>query len=254
MTLSKLILLWICTVSMAKCSVARFIHAKANVAAPSHKFLFAASITSASEHICSGIILNKRWVISSALCVSQNTVSTLHVRYGSHNRTYNEIVNEDIEKIIVHPHFKQKMLANNLALIKVSNDIRFIPTVVQAATLPTKKPAENDMVDAVGWEKIDETNQSDTPEILKYHQTKVTGLDTCSINLSHLYDVDIDTQFLCTNTTIEDTFPELDNGSALISAEKNELIGIASWYDEEFPNVYVRIRTYLPWIRSVVIE
>lgn len=86
--------------------------------------------------------------------------------------------------------------------------------------------------------------------MLKYHQTKVAGLDTCSKYVPHLDDIE---QILCTHTTIEDTFPQLDSGSALISVEKNELTGIASWHDEDFPNTYVRIRRYLPWIRSVII-
>ena len=89
--------------------------------------------------------------------MTQHNESTLQVRYGSHNRTYNEITKSDIEKIIVHPDFEQKMRANNLALIKVNKDIEFIPTVVHAAILPRKGTAERDTVDAVGWEKIDES-------------------------------------------------------------------------------------------------
>lgn len=157
MKLFKLIFLSICIVSLVKNSESSFIHERKNVEAPKNKFLFAASITSASVHVCSGVILNKRWIISSALCVTQHNASTLQVRYGSHNRTYNEIANSDIEKMIVHPGFEQKTRANNLALIKLNKDIQFIPTVVHAAILPWKGPSERDTVDAVGWEKIDET-------------------------------------------------------------------------------------------------
>lgn len=91
-------------------------------------------------------------------------------------------------------------------------------------------------------------NQSDSPEMLKYHRTQVMATNSCS-------NIDESKQFICTNDTIEITFPELDQGSALISFETGELIGIASWNDDdEFQNVYVRIRTHLPWIRSVIIE
>lgn len=96
-------------------------------------------------------------------------------------------------------------------------------------------------------------NQSDTPEILKYHQTKLSGLDTCLKNMQRVDDEDVDGKILCAYTTIEDTFPQLDNGSSLISVDRGELIGIAAWHDDEFPNVYIRIQTYLPWIRSVII-
>ncbi|XP_031633975.1 trypsin 3A1-like [Contarinia nasturtii] len=179
----------------------------------------------------------------------------LQVRYGSHNRSCSEIMNDDIEKVIVHPRFEwKKSQLNNIALIKVNSDIEFIPTVVQAAILPMKEIADGDMVHAVGWEKIDESNQSDTPEILKYHQTNVSEFESCGRYLPHLDNFEAKDQILCTCATTDDTFPELDNGSALISSDKDELIGIAAWRNGEHPNVYVKIRTLLPWIRSVIFE
>lgn len=152
MALSTLIFRLICATSICGFST------NSIVPAPSNEFLFTASISFGSEHICSGVILNKRWIICSALCLNEYSnanARTLQVRYGSHNRNYSEIKNDDIEKIIVHPHFQQESPLNNVALIKIHTEIQFIPTVVEAAILPTKTTAENDVVDAVGWEKID---------------------------------------------------------------------------------------------------
>lgn len=59
---------------------------------------------------------------------------------------------------------------------------------------------------------------------------------------------------ICTYETVEETFPGLDFGSALVSVDNSELIGIASWCDEDAPNVYVRVRPYLPWIKSIISE
>lgn len=61
-------------------------------------------------------------------------------------------------------------------------------------------------------------------------------------------------QFICTQVKAEDRFPVLDNGSALISSDGKELIGIATWRSNDFPNAFGRIRTYLPWIKSVILE
>lgn len=66
-------------------------------------------------------------------------------------------MSNDIERIVIHPHFDAVRLLNNLAMIKVKNDIQFIPTVVQAAILPSRNTVANETVDAVGWEKIDES-------------------------------------------------------------------------------------------------
>lgn len=141
---------------MSCTSIARTKMLKANIPVPYHKYFFAVSITSALEHICSGFILDKRWIITSAYCIHQyRTSSTLLIRYGSHNRCHSEIISNEVEKVVIHPRFQEKWLLNNVALIKVNSDIQFIPTVVQAATLPKKEITKNNIVDAIGWEKID---------------------------------------------------------------------------------------------------
>lgn len=61
-------------------------------------------------------------------------------------------------------------------------------------------------------------------------------------------------QVLCTNATVEDIYPRLDNGCALISSNGIELIGIATWLTDDFPNVFVPIQTHLSWIKSVILE
>lgn len=88
--------------------------------------------------------------------MAQNTTAP-KVFYGSHNRSHTGIMSNDIERIVIHPHFDAARLLNNLAMIKVKHDIPFIPTVVQAAILPSRDAVENEAVDAVGWEKIDES-------------------------------------------------------------------------------------------------
>lgn len=138
--------------------LASVIHDKIIEQAPGSEFLFAASIASPSTvgHACTGIILNKRWIISSALCVTQNSdKQELKIYYGSHNRTHDQRKIAEIEKIVLHPEFEQRKLRNNLALMKIKTNIDFIPTVVDAAILPTRETLENDAVALIGWEQID---------------------------------------------------------------------------------------------------
>lgn len=159
MALLRFMFVFFGVTSMTCMSIATTITLKTNVPVPSSKFFFAASISSASKHICSGFILNKRWIITSAHCLHQYTITSiaLFVRYGSHNRCHSEIIRNDVQKIVIHPRFGVKWLLNNVALIKVTSDIQFIPTVVQAATLPRRETAENSCADAVGWEKFNES-------------------------------------------------------------------------------------------------
>lgn len=78
--------------------------------------------------------------------------------------------------------------------------------------------------------------------------------ELCWKHLPYIDDSAAKEKILCTYATIEDTFPQLDCSSALISVGRGELIGIASWHNDEIPEVYVRIQTFLTWIKTVINE
>lgn len=122
--------------------------------APSQKFLFTASISVNSKHFCSGAILNKQWIITSADCVAElKDLKDVIVRYGSHNRSHEHGKTQSIVETVVHPDFQKKMLLNNMALLRTKEPIEFIPTVVQPAALPTIQTYEDEKAYACGWEK-----------------------------------------------------------------------------------------------------
>lgn len=77
------------------------------------------------------------------------------------------------------------------------------------------------------------------------------ALDLCWERLEDLDAVKVNDNVICTYGPIENTSPVLDNGSALVSVDKNELVGIAFWFEEGYPNVYSRIRSHLKWMNSV---
>lgn len=97
--------------------------------------------------------------------------------------------------------------------------------------------------------------------MLKYQQTKILPSDMCLPSIAAAQGVAAAAgvaatsgQVICIHATVEDTMPALDTGSALISNGGNELIGIAFWQKNDFPNVFSRIRPYTPWIKSVILE
>lgn len=78
------------------------------------------------------------------------------------------------------------------------------------------------------------------------------------LNLAHErvgeveFDIVIWHGVICTYGPYKQIIQNLDNGSALISVEKHELIGIASWYQHDLPKIYTRITLVLPWIQSII--
>lgn len=57
---------------------------------------------------------------------------------------------------------------------------------------------------------------------------------------------------ICTYGPFIQIIQHLDNGSALISVKKHELIGIASFYYHSLPKIYTRIPFVLPWIQPII--
>lgn len=78
------------------------------------------------------------------------------------------------------------------------------------------------------------------------------ALDLCWDQLNDLDAIDVNENIICTYGSMENTRLVLDIGSALVSIDKNELIGVASWYEQGNTIIYNRIRSYLPWIESVI--
>lgn len=130
-----------------------------NQPAPGYKYLFTASISYGSEHMCTAIIVNNQWLLTSAVCMLEcdTNFELLEIYYGSHNRTNVQRIKNCIEKIVFHSKFDRQNLINNLALVKLNTRIRFIPTVVQAVYLTTKDVPANSMAYAIGWENANQS-------------------------------------------------------------------------------------------------
>lgn len=81
------------------------------------------------------------------------------------------------------------------------------------------------------------------------------ALDLCWDRIDDIEEADgirIPDSVICTNGPSDKTLPLFDNGSALVSSETHELIGIVSWYKSNLPKIYTRIYSMLPWIESVL--
>lgn len=78
------------------------------------------------------------------------------------------------------------------------------------------------------------------------------ALDLSWAGLEDLDAVEVNENVICTTGSDDDNNSNLDIGSALISVDKNELIGISSWCDQGSVYIYSRVRSHLPWIEYVV--
>lgn len=81
------------------------------------------------------------------------------------------------------------------------------------------------------------------------------ALDLCWDRIDDVEEADsvkIPDSVICTYGPADKTLPLFGNGSALISSETRELIGIVSWYKSNLPKIYTRIYSMVAWIESVM--
>lgn len=116
---------------------------------PAQDFLSAVAIVSGTKHICSGVIVDEHWVITTAHCIEKYTKEELQVRYQNDGHQ----ISSDVVAIVFNPGYQHKRLVNNIALIKVKTEFDF-NAVVQAAKLPTVETEEDEPAYAIGWENV----------------------------------------------------------------------------------------------------
>lgn len=154
MILQKLILPLVSITAMGTAYVAASVIAHND--SSTVNFRSAVSISYQSHHNCMGVILNKRWIITSANCIQNHSnITELLISYGSADRNAAERTRVGPEKIVLHPKFDSVSLVNNVALIKTKNDINF-NDAVEPAKLPTYNTMEDEKAYAIGWTNANE--------------------------------------------------------------------------------------------------
>ncbi|KAF5273623.1 hypothetical protein FQR65_LT04622 [Abscondita terminalis] len=218
--------------------------------------------------ICSGSLINNRYVLTSAYCLFTSSRITF-VRLGEYNllnksdcvelagidgRDCVESKDVEIEQFIVHPFYNVWSYNNDIALIKLKTDVLFTD-YIRPICLPTSN--------------FQTAKISDTLYATSFSPPKVWGSYVLKKKLAYelvdnkmcQYKHTMSEYQMCVNSIPKKSDPtELtcfsDDGAPIMSSRKNQWVleGITtervSYCAIIEPVVVTKVKSYLPWIQE----
>lgn len=198
--------------------------------------------SSDSNILCTAVLVNSSWVITSASCVDEAVPSDLVIYCdGSEDR-------HRAEEIVVHEEWLGiERLQYDLAMVKLRREV----------DLPPVELADSTENITNGHFHVIETDQED----VEYQQhTEATYMNYSMCNSRFFWTRSIKRDVVCASTEYGRCIS--DRGAALFfvphyDSKPNVLYGVASFETtqcarHEFPVVYTSIPRYLGWIEGVI--
>ncbi|KAF5296962.1 hypothetical protein FQR65_LT10114 [Abscondita terminalis] len=218
--------------------------------------------------VCTGVLINTRYVLTSSDCLLPHTTNSLSVLLGKfslENNASSDCVKNifysitecsdseefEIEERILHPYRVAYTYNNDLALLRLGKTVVF-SDYIRPVCLPTadrKFANVNDKLYVSGWNDQNFIKGKTTKKKIvttlisnelcgRILRTTVTGYNICSIGTPN------NTEAQC----------YLDKGGPLVFSDKNQwhVEGILSEYsgrcDNSAPLIFMRVSQYLEWI------
>lgn len=204
---------------------------------------------------CGATLINDRYVLTAAHCVSGFSPERITVRLLEHDRSSNDenTIDRKVKRVVRHAGYTSTTYNNDIALLELSSPVEF-NNLLRPVCLPTPgKSFTGAQATVTGWGAVQEhgsisTNlQEVTVPILANSECRKTGYGPNRIT----------DNMLCAGLKQggKDSC-QGDSGGPLHVANngKYEVVGVVSWGEgcakPNYPGVYTRANRYGTWIRS----
>ncbi|XP_050693131.1 trypsin II-P29-like [Eriocheir sinensis] len=221
-----------------------------------HEYPWLVAFTYGKKLYCSGTLINDRYVLTAAHCVTNIRNNKITLTFGSYNKTLTNENSRQVRKIgsvWSHPDFNRRTFNNDVGLVKLNNPVEFTKEV-RPACIPDVANQETyaGMTGIVaGWGRTSEYgNASDA-----VREVTVPIITNEECKTKNYKPNDITDNMICAGHDAGKIDAcQGDSGGPLMlkNGNKIEIIGIVSWGEgcarALYPGVYSRLSRYMDLI------
>nr|XP_022914398.1 chymotrypsin-2-like [Onthophagus taurus] len=213
------------------------------------QFPYQISLRYNGHHICGGSIIQENYILTAAHCIDGQKPDNFTIVTGS-NLLDTGGDSYQVEKIIQHPDYNSQSIKNDIALLKLTDNIHYGDKVGQIK-LPSDDIGPNVGVVLSGWGTL--TYPGKPPN--KLQTIELTTIPNLRCMLEHpilgFFMGGVSTTTVCTFSKAGEGACHGDSGGPLV--EGDHQIGVVSWgipCGKGSPDVFTRVYSYLGWIND----
>ncbi|KAH8278635.1 hypothetical protein KR018_006354, partial [Drosophila ironensis] len=199
------------------------------------------------SHNCGGSILNERWILTAGHCVQNYSPERVNVITGTN--LYKEPgAIYYTEEIHMHCMYDQPYMHNDIALLKLTENITF-NAVTQPIGLPSRALQATDEIILTGWGAQEPNGGSQeklhklTLGFVSFEECYAIFNQTSNLGVGHICTFSQEGQGTCHG----------DSGGPLVS--NGAVVGVVNWgrpCGMGYPDAQANVYYYLDWIRNKI--